>query len=451
MQGMGPPSPKQREILDYLFEPADENKLVDVCCGRGFGKSTLAIEVAVRALFRSPHEVGLFLEPDWKRVNRVFLKKWIKHVPSHLYKINKTEQCITWKPNGSLLYYGPRNITGSYASADDSQLGQDVSFIIDDEAALRCSDSMYVNNLGCLRLPAASRFYLTISTPRVGPYRNLVTSPGHILYRGSSRDNPYLPIGWVDELVKNMSPEQIRREIDGEFISLEGRIWKTSKESVAWPNGNMNTKHKRFDPKKPWWLFCDLGGATGAYVVVQQNDAYHLGRQLFCGPVWVAVADLCPHMDASASRAFSRLKEEFGTPAGIVAGADVNTRSSTDGKTVAYFAQQVWGSVHVYPCNESTYNKQVQYDTLSRGICDAQNHRRFTIAENFVALEPQSRRGVREMLEADEYPDPKEQNVNEFLPKGKKYPLCHVRDALLMGSVQIMFKPTWAHGLETAA
>ena len=121
MRKIGPPDPKMQELLEYLFKPDRENiKLVDLCCGRGRGKSVIAIDIACRALSRGPGEVGLFLEPDWKRVNRVFLKKWRKHVPPELYTINKGEQCITWF-NGALLFYGPRNITGSSLASEDSQ------------------------------------------------------------------------------------------------------------------------------------------------------------------------------------------------------------------------------------------------------------------------------------------------------------------------------------------
>ena len=156
---IGPPHNKQKAILKHLFTPNSELvKQVDIVCGRGFGKSLFCIFIACIALSMASSVVGLFLEPDWKRVVRVFLKKWFHHVPRELYTINKGEQCITWI-NGALLFYGARNITGSYSSAEDSQLGQDTSFVIDDEAALRCSYGMYTNTLATVRVPGPYRFY----------------------------------------------------------------------------------------------------------------------------------------------------------------------------------------------------------------------------------------------------------------------------------------------------
>lgn len=432
-------------------------------CGRGFGKSLFCILVACITLSSGSDVIGLFLEPDWKRVVRVFLKKWFQHVPHELYTINKGEQCITWI-TGSLLFYGARNITGNYSQAEDAQVGQDTTFVIDDEAALRCSYAMYTNNLATVRVPGPYRFYLTASTPRVGAYKRLVTSKGHIMFRGKSEDNPYLPENYVEQLRVNMSAEQARRELGGEFISLEGRIWKTAKyepydasksekenSEFSWPKGNRDDIHTQFDPSKPWWLFCDLGGATGAYVVVQKRPAVYRNYELFRGDVWVAVAEFCPTVDASASRVFQVLKEHFGTPIAVTAGRDVHTTNSGGGKTVAYFAFQIWGSVGVIPVDETVFSKQIQYDRLSYMMQSADGHRRFTIARDFVSLEPESRRGVREMINEDEWPPEEQRRPSDFLPKNRDNIVQHTRDALLMGTVAIMAPPDWSYQNEPAA
>lgn len=448
LRGVYPLAPKHLEVVDYLFEPNPGGvKQVDLCCGRGFGKSVLAIYIAVRALSIDGNQIGLFLEPDWKRVNRVFLKKWIKIVPKELYTINKSAQLITWF-NGSLLFYGPRNVTGSYQSAEDAQVGQDTTFIVDDEAALRCSYTMYTNNLATVREPSPVRFYLTVSTPRVGPYKRLVTAPGHTLFRGVSSDNIYLPPGYVENLRENMSADQARREIDGEFVSLEGRIWKTWVGDKMWPNGNVHPTHTKFDARKPWYLYCDLGSATGSYVVVQQTDSSLNGRDLFDGPTWVIVADLCPRNDASASRAFTRLKAEFGTPAAVVAGDDINTRGRGDGNTVAYFAQNIFGNINIYPCDERAYSKRIQYDCTNWLVCSATGKRRLCMAKDFVSLEPDSRRGIAELWDEDEWPAEDKRRPGDILPKNKDNRVQHVRDALLMGAMTLMAPPQWREAVD---
>jgi hypothetical protein len=450
LTGVYPFVGKHKDVIDTLLKPSPEEvKQIDLCCGRGFGKTFLAIYIATRALSIDGNQTGLFLEPDWASINSIFLDSWRKIVPSDLYTENKKEQKITWI-NGSVLYYGPRNISGSIEAMRNKYRGRNLTFVIDDEAAIGCDTMQYTNTLAAIRTPSPVRFYFTISTPLLGAYRQLITSPRHRLFRGTSRDNPYRQKGLVENLIANMSADQVRREIYAEFISLEGRIWKgakydpedTTSTDYAWPNGNRNDIHTKFDPSKPWWLFCDIGSSTGAFTVMQQMDPVYRGNVIFKGPVWVAVADFCPDNDASANRAFQLLNDHFGTPAGVVAGADINTRASTDGTTVSYFAKQTWSNVRIYPCNESIYNKAIQYDRLSYLMCSASGDRRFTIARDFLEL-ADTKRGVKQMINEDEWPDESKRRISDFLPKQKEVRVQHVRDALLMGSVEIMSRPQW--------
>jgi hypothetical protein len=393
----------------------------------------------------SSNEVGLFLEPDWKRVNRVFLKKWRKHVPKELYTINKGEQCITFI-TGSKLYYGPRNITGSVESSEDSQLGQDTTFVIDDEAALKCNSMFYSNTLATVREPSDFRFYLLLSTPRIGAFQDLVESGQQTLFTGTSYDNPYTPADYVDTMIANMSTLQVERDIYGRFMALDGRIWDDAildDTSDGWPASNRDDIHTEFDDQLPWYLFCDIGSATGAYAVVQPVDGTFLGREVFGGPRWVAVADYCPMSSANVRRAFRRLRVEFGIPAGIVAGADIDRESDTDGKTPAYFAQKIFGSVPIYPCSERIYNKQNQADVMGWLFRDAAGKRRFTVARNFVSLDEDSKRGIREMIHQDVWLDESKRRACDVLPKNREVRVQHIRDALLMGAAMIMKPPTW--------
>ncbi len=440
------PYSKQQEILDYLLKPEpDRVKQVDLCCGRGFGKTYLAVILAVKSLCLNSNQTGLFLEPSWAAINSIFWDTWHELVPDSLYKVNKSEHKIIWF-NGSVMYYGPRNVSGNIQSMRNKYKGLNLTWVIDDEAAIGCDAQQYTNTLAAVRKHSDVRFYFTISTPMVGPYRDLITSEPHVVFRGTSRDNVYRPKGFVKNLVVNMSRDQVRREIDGEFISLEGRIWKTADMTKPWPVGTIDDEHKEFQKGQPFWLLCDLGGATGAYVIMQQRKAMFRDSLIFDGPVWVAVADLCPQNDASAARAFAIIKEHFGTPIGVTAGADVNTRAITDGTTVSYFAQQCFGSIPIYPCNESMYSKQVQYDNLSYLMCSyAGNERRFTVARKFAELDPDSKRGVKQMLEVDEWPDETKRRASDFLPKNRECKVQHTRDALLMGMSQLS-PPSWSYG-----
>jgi hypothetical protein len=442
-----PPHKKQKNLISYLFEPNESLvKQADLCCGRGFGKSFLSIFIATMALSLSPDEVGLFLEPDWKRVRRVFLKKWRQIVPRELYTLNKSEQMITWLPTGSILFYGPRNITGSYQATDDSELGTDVTFVIDDEAALRCSSSFYVNTLATIREPSNVRFYLTLSTPRIGEYQELVESEGHKLFRGKSTDNPYLPDNYVEGLRANMSPDQAERELDGKFVALSGKIWKRW-SGESWPHGNIH--HHRHNRREPYFLFFDIGVASSAWLIVQPVEPVYKGRLLWeYDPIWVVTAEYMPKRDGSVDTILREIKQDYGIPARIVAGADVDTRSSLEPKTAQWFITRHFGQVPTTPVKGALLgDKEIQHAQLSYGIFDTADRRRFCVSRNLEKHYPETRRGILEMMREDQYPE--RVTGLTFLPK--EHRLEHVRDAAMYGAVACMFPPKIGHYTNQAA
>lgn len=460
-----PPQGKHLEILREVLRPDPKVKPIDVCCGLGFAKTFLAIQAAALTLNYKENVSGLFLQPDWDRVNTIFLPCWEAIVPQELYKISIGKGLITWY-NGSKLYFRPRVITGAREMARSKFRGIPfIDFVIDDETAIAFDYEQYQNTFARIRGRGSIRYYLTLSTPLVGPYGRFLKRGGNTLFIGRTDENVYLlerDPDYVKRLEAFMSPAQARRELYGELVALEGRIWKTAKWSKydkekpdvdSWPNGNRNDLFPKFNPREPWWLFCDLGSATGAYAVVQSMDAIHHGQRIFdIDPVvWVAIADYCPNDDASASRAFQLLRSHFGIPAAVVAGSDINTRDRTEGRNVSKFVTQIFGpSVHIYPVSEHRKDKQIQGDCFDYLLCSAIGERRFTIARDFVSLAPDTHRGICEMLLEDQYPPIEKQIFSDYYPKGKDNVVQHIRDALLMGSYAIMHPPRWTQGNEAA-
>jgi hypothetical protein len=455
------PVGKYLEILRQIMTPTRHVQQIDLCCGLGFGKTLLGIQAAVLLLDNVKGAKILFLEPDVDRVSDVFLDEWYEHVPPTHYTIDKGRRIIRWH-NGNVLHYRARVITGSREQRISKRRGIKYSHVIDDETALQFDIEQYQNTIARIRAHCSHKAYITLTTPQVGPYGRFLKRGGNLIFKGRTRDNHYLLAQQPDyesNLRGLMSAEQARRELDGELVALEGRIWKTavydpdpSNTDCAWPNGNRHDKWTSFQEGKPWWLFCDIGRATGAFVVVQQAEARHRGRLLFDEPVWVAVADLCPHKDANAMRAFQRLKDEYGRPQMVTGGEDINTGASTDGNTVAYFAQNTWGAnIPIMPVNERQVAKSIQYDRMNFLMCSANQERRFAIARDFVSLDIESKRGVREMVDEDAWPPEDKRRQSDFLPKGKDNVVQHTRDALLMGATAVMSPPEWLHDANPSA
>lgn len=452
LRGIGPPHPKQQAIMTHLLTPQrDYVKQVDTMCGRLFGKSTFSIDFSTRVLSIDDKQRLLFLEPDKKRMENVFLAEWMRIVPQELYEINFTKRRIVWKKTGSQLIYGHRDIRGNKSVRAQMYNGLNLTGVIDDEAALGFHREQQQNIFNCIRVSSDIMFYLTISTPVVGPYGQFIKLPSHVLFTGTSYDNVYVTQEIVDDMVANMSRQQVRREIYAELISLEGRIFSESLVNLddtdhQWPDGNVHWEHSGFRYGQPWWLGADLGSATGAYVVVQRDPA----PPGWGGHIWIAVADFCPQTDASASRALQRLDSEFGRPKAVIAGQDINTKSAADGSTVANIVDQVWGYVPVMPVSEVRTNKQLQYDKLLYLINSSSNRRRFCVAKNFKSLDVDSKRGVIECLNEYEHRPIDERRDGEFLPKGSDQPLCHIADAMMMLAVQVMAPPRWMKSKELA-
>lgn len=455
-----PPIGKHLEILKEVLRPDPCVKPIDCCCGLGFAKTYLGIQAAAETLQIDGHQVGLFLEPDWDRVNTIFLPLWTSIVPEELYTIEYGNHCIKWW-NGSRLYFRPRVITGSRERSRSKFRGIELTFVVDDETAIGFDLEQYQNTFARIRGNSSVRYYLTLSTPLVGPYGRFLNRGGNTFFRGRTDENTYLlkrDPTYVDRQRATMSKDQARRELDGELVALEGRIWKYAKwdatdPDCAWPLGNRNDIHTRFNPEQPYWLFCDLGSATGAYVVVQKfyppqgygsfgQDNHH----------WVAVADYCPDYDANAAAAFRKIQMEYGKPAAIVSGGDINTRATTDGHDVAYFVTQIFGGVPILMADEHQSSRHTHVDILSYLICSSLDVRRFTVARDFRHMaDGDSYRGVREMLLEDKWPDVDKRNPNDYLPKTKDNLVQHTRDALLNGAAKIMRPPRWNKAKEIAA
>jgi hypothetical protein len=449
------PLGKYKEIFDYVLKPDPEVKSVDLCCGLGFGKTLIAIQIAALTLDSASGHVGMFLEPDWDRVKNVFLPMWEDIIPEELYRHDVGKRRMTWLSTGSSMIYRPRVITGSVAQRRAKNRGIPTSFVIDDETAIGFDRQQQQNTYARIRLKALIRYYLTLSTPLVGPYGRFLRRGGNKIFTGRTKDNFYLHYEdptYESRQRANMSEQQARRELDGELVALEGRIWKdviydrdSKNKDCAWPKGNRHDQWTKFRSNEPWWLAMDIGRATGAYTVIQQTQPEKNGRRLFRGPVWVAVADLCPKDDASAQRAFQLLDMHFGSPVAVVAGADLDTGASTDGETVAQVVDRVWGPgvVRIFTCDEHRVHKLTQFDCLNYLWCSSGNERRLTIARDFVSLDKESHRGVREMVQEDQWMEDDKKRVNEILPKNKEIIVQHIRDSLLMWAATIGFPPKW--------
>jgi len=441
------------EVLYHLFKPPYDRHIrrINAMCGWGWGKTQILIDCAQALLDCAPNSNGLFLEPDPNLLEVRFLRDWINVVPPHLYEFDKGNNLIIWRKNGNILKYWHRWVLGSPQATLDRLQGYNFSWYLDDEAATRCSMDLHRSLEARIREPGAPIYArVTSSTPKMGEYVELVNLPRSITIHGKSEDNPYVDRERFEDMREMLGPRQARRDMDAELVALEDQLWPDVDLTHSCPQGNVDHSHSRFNTSIPWMPFCDMGSATGAFAVVQRIEHGLAYNQ----PRWVIVAELCPSSSANIRDAFSRLKNAFGTPQVVVAGRDFNKSSDVDGTTPAYFTSKLWGRVSIHVSDESQASKHVQYDHLSDLFCAPNGQRRLTIAKDLVDRKPsallddRSKRGVVEMIQQDIWPPEDERRSGEYLPKGPKIRVSHIRDALLMGAHTAIEVPTWTKGIQ---
>lgn len=303
--------PKHIAIIREVFRPEVATKIINVCCGIAFGKSTLAVIIASIILEMIPGSMVLFLEPDYSRINSVFWAEWKKWIPSEKYKWNSTTREITWYTDGgkaSTLILRARWVTGNTDTSSDLGRGPNLTAIIDDESAIGFNLELAQNLLGRLRRNDPISVYIDFSTPKVGQYGDWLAAPGHVLFRGKTSDNAAnLRPGFVERTAAQMSPNQRRRELDGELIALEGRIW------TAWDDVQ-NLSDATFQPGKPFILAGDIGVISSWLII-----------QIF-GNEETIVGEYHPD-DGGTARDITFIVGKYGVPAKIITGHDLTTRN----------------------------------------------------------------------------------------------------------------------------
>jgi hypothetical protein len=308
------PQPCHWKILEAILRPQPGViKMIDVCCGIAFGKTTLAIVAASMILENYPGSKVMFLEPNADKLDTVFWAEWKKWIPENLYSTVGGKKDIHWN-NGSILLPRHRWTTASVDRSADLFRGQNLHVIFDDEAAVDFRQELYLNGLGRLRNNGPICGMITMTTPKVGPYADLLAMPGHMLFRGRTRDNSMnLRSGFEESMRSQMSEMHARRELDGEMVALEGRVW------TVWDDQRNITQDVR-DPRKPYILAGDIGVQSSWYCLQRFSGYYAIVSEY--------------HADNGGTRDdMSFIASTWGQPAKIITGMDVRSRSVSTGES----------------------------------------------------------------------------------------------------------------------
>lgn len=163
--------------------------------------------------------LGMVTAPTYRMLRdatlRTFLELW-----GDICTLNKTDMVATFPSGAEVLF----------RTTDDPQhlRGPNLWWWWGDEAALYSRETWPIM-LGRLRGSEDAAAWLT-TTPRG---RNWLYSefvqhpqPGREIIRCQTRDNPYLPASYVDDVYRSYSGQYADQELAGEFVSWEGLVYE---------------------------------------------------------------------------------------------------------------------------------------------------------------------------------------------------------------------------------
>jgi phage terminase large subunit-like protein len=184
--------------------------------GVGSGKTRAG---CVEVLRQPPGSVGMVLAPTYVMLRTATLAMFLDLVQRGgvLKQWHKADM-VAELTDGKTVYF---------RSADnpDRLRGPNLGWFYLDEAAMMLAE-VWLIMLGRLRLEPGCAW--ATSTPRGRNWlaRRFLSSPDYAIIRSSSRDNVYLPAGFIESLKQTYTARMFRQEVEGEFLDdVEGALW----------------------------------------------------------------------------------------------------------------------------------------------------------------------------------------------------------------------------------
>lgn len=184
--------------------------------GVGSGKTRAG---CVEVLRQPPGSVGMVIAPTYPMLRDATVRTFMQLARrGDILKQWHRAEMVAELTDGKIIMFRS-------ADTPDRLRGPNLGWFYMDEAAMMTADAWMVM-IGRLRL-TPGRAWAT-STPRGNNWlAKLVTSgPDYDLIRSSTRDNPYLPPGFVQSLEQAYTARMVRQEVEGQFLDdVPGALW----------------------------------------------------------------------------------------------------------------------------------------------------------------------------------------------------------------------------------
>lgn len=230
------PHEGQRSVIEGFAN--SEHKFGVVSTGRQFGKSLLGQNLLLYWLLSSKNEKGAWISPIYNQAKKVFQELVNASHDVILHK-NKADLTITFI-NGSTI---------NFLSAEryDSIRGFSFSYVIIDEGAFIRETALTEAILPTMT--AIGKKCLIISTPKSKNWfytywlKGQQYNTDYISFTGTSYDNPYADINFIDEQKISLPTDIFRQEYMAEFTDAGSEVFRNL--DIVCSIGSYENENKR--------------------------------------------------------------------------------------------------------------------------------------------------------------------------------------------------------------
>lgn len=408
-----PPNEPQTDFLKAIFKKKPGISIAHLIGGRGVGKTTAGVLALVKTAFDlNPGLPHFWTEPTYDDCLKTFLRAWQDMVPASLYKLKLKPMTIT-TVTGSIIDVVSRE---SYNSSKEPGRGPNYAAGFFDELAKDPTNKGWVHMIPSIRHPAANQLLAgSTSTPRLGWYRDVVCNGDGAEIYGDSYQNQYIDRVAIDIIKAQYSGKMADQEIYAKWVAMSDLIWEEANLDEYWPNGNLYSHE--FDPSLGFVLAMDIG-VQGAALIVQSVPIYDDIGWYTGQTVDVAVAEYT-HKNADVEAICREVDAMYGEPVKVVVGADINTRSVSNGQTGAMVMQRTIGwNCPIQPVIGVYADKKTQKANASSLLLNGAGHRQFCVSDKLKShyrTSPEC--GIRTVLTQDTWAE--KPRAGEYMPKDK--------------------------------
>ncbi len=233
------PHPKQRDMVQQIISSAAKHHVA--CVGRQFGKSLMAINLALYWMINEGPCKVLWISPVYSQTTKVQKEIMQAIGGSGIVKqCNYSDNFITLKNGSEILFRS--------AEKYDNIRGLTVDYGILDEAAFMKADAWKeaIRPVFMVR----GKKVLFVSTPKGKNWFyelfQLAKSPDHsnyTAYTGSSYDTPYIELTEIEDAKRTLPPNVFQQEYLAKFIDSGGEVFsnldKNTFTHFPGPNGKV--------------------------------------------------------------------------------------------------------------------------------------------------------------------------------------------------------------------